>query len=501
MGLETATYISQLVATNPLGTDPKSQGDNHLQLIKSVLQNQFPNFTAAAVTLTVAQLNDVINKAGLNSPAFTGIPTAPTAAIGTNTTQLATTSFVMNAVGAGTTPAGPGDYGFWFWNGSTYSWAIGTALKREARSSNTILVSADIGKQLDLSAGFTQTLTAAATLGANWRVVLNNANAQDQPIDPNGSETIDGQATYTLKAGWRIELVCNGTNFSTNVLKQRVYGRLASVTSTTVVTIPADTYVFRPYAFGQGGNGVAAASSGGGGGCAYGDIPCTPGQQFTLSIAAGVAKVSSGGTDYLIANPAANTVAGTASKDASVQNGGAFSGGTGSATSSYGGASSGSPLGTGVSAGTNSGGAGWGGAGSTTGNGGGTIGAGTADSGGGAISAEIPSIEPLLATLTGAPGIRVSSSGAQSIAGTPGGRGAGGGAGFSSTGKAGTGGFGGGGGAGQAAGLNAAGGFGGGGGGGGSTGAAGGLGGGGGGAGSATPGTGGAACILYWTGE
>lgn len=43
MGLETATYIADLVATNPIGpTDPKSQGDDHLRLLKSVLQNTFP---------------------------------------------------------------------------------------------------------------------------------------------------------------------------------------------------------------------------------------------------------------------------------------------------------------------------------------------------------------------------------------------------------------------------------------------------------------------------
>lgn len=501
MGLESGNYISDLDEANPTSSDIKGLGDNHLRLIKHVLRYQFPNFTAAPVTLTIAQLNDVINKASLTSPAFLGTPTAPTAVIGTNTTQLATTAFVMTAVGSGTTPAGPGDYGVWFWNGSAYSWSVGIPLLRVARSSNTILGPDDLGKQIDLSGGFTQTVTAAATLGATWRVVLNNAGGHDQPIDPNGTETIDGQALYTLKAGWRIELVCDGANFSTNVLKRRTYTTLAQVTSTTVVTIPADTYVFKPYAFGQGGNGVAGTSSGGGGGCAYGDIPCIPGQQFTLSVAAGVAKVSSGGIDYLTANPAAGTVAGTASKHASVQNGGAFSGGTGSATSSYGGASSGSPLGTGVSAGTNSGGAGWGGAGSTTGNGGGSGGAATADRGGPAVSASIPSVEPLLATLNGVSGIRISSVGSQSTAGTPGGRGAGGGAGFSSSGLAGEGGFGGGGGAGQSSGNNAAGGFGGGGGGGGTTGAAGGLGGGGGGAGSSAPGVGGAAAILYWMGD
>lgn len=40
---------------------------------------------------------DISGKANLNSPAFTGTPTAPTAANGTNNTQIATTAFVMNA--------------------------------------------------------------------------------------------------------------------------------------------------------------------------------------------------------------------------------------------------------------------------------------------------------------------------------------------------------------------------------------------------------------------
>jgi hypothetical protein len=38
---------------------------------------------------------DLDGKAGLASPAFTGTPTAPTAVAGTNTTQLATTAFVI----------------------------------------------------------------------------------------------------------------------------------------------------------------------------------------------------------------------------------------------------------------------------------------------------------------------------------------------------------------------------------------------------------------------
>lgn len=41
---------------------------------------------------------DLAAKAPLSSPSFTGIPTAPTASVNTDTTQLATTSFVQNQI-------------------------------------------------------------------------------------------------------------------------------------------------------------------------------------------------------------------------------------------------------------------------------------------------------------------------------------------------------------------------------------------------------------------
>lgn len=49
-------------------------------------------------------------KANIASPTLTGIPAAPTAAPGTSTTQLATTAFVQNAIGASGTLS-DGDYG------------------------------------------------------------------------------------------------------------------------------------------------------------------------------------------------------------------------------------------------------------------------------------------------------------------------------------------------------------------------------------------------------
>lgn len=45
MGLETANFIGQLVSTNPTNLDQKSQGDDHLRLLKEVLKNTFPDLT------------------------------------------------------------------------------------------------------------------------------------------------------------------------------------------------------------------------------------------------------------------------------------------------------------------------------------------------------------------------------------------------------------------------------------------------------------------------
>jgi len=47
MALESATYVSGLVDSNPSGSDSISQGDDHLKLIKSVLQSTLPNANAA----------------------------------------------------------------------------------------------------------------------------------------------------------------------------------------------------------------------------------------------------------------------------------------------------------------------------------------------------------------------------------------------------------------------------------------------------------------------
>lgn len=43
MPIEVATYISDLVVTNPVGSESKGQGDDHIRLVKSALKATFPS--------------------------------------------------------------------------------------------------------------------------------------------------------------------------------------------------------------------------------------------------------------------------------------------------------------------------------------------------------------------------------------------------------------------------------------------------------------------------
>jgi len=121
MALETGTYISDLVSTNPVSGDPKSAGDDHLRLLKSTIKTTFPNVTGA-VTPTHTELNYVDGvtsalqtqldaKAPLASPNLTGVPTAPTADVGASGDQIATLDFVAASSFSSSLPSQTGNEG------------------------------------------------------------------------------------------------------------------------------------------------------------------------------------------------------------------------------------------------------------------------------------------------------------------------------------------------------------------------------------------------------
>ena len=58
MALETASYISQLTATNPTTSDSVAKGDDHLRMLKTVLKTQFSGLTGTtAISSSEAELN------------------------------------------------------------------------------------------------------------------------------------------------------------------------------------------------------------------------------------------------------------------------------------------------------------------------------------------------------------------------------------------------------------------------------------------------------------
>lgn len=114
------------------------------------------------------------------------------------------------------------------------------------RAANTILTGINNGNLINCTAGFTQTLTAAATLGNGWSALVKNSTATaDVTIDPNGAETIDGASTLILRPGDARLIVDDGTNFRSVAFSGNP-GRvlLASIAPTSSATVADFPTVF-----------------------------------------------------------------------------------------------------------------------------------------------------------------------------------------------------------------------------------------------------------------
>lgn len=107
MPLETATYINQLDTANPLASDPIAAGDDHLRLIKATVKATFPNITGP-VTLTQAQINDGLQKAGGTMTGALVLSGAPTVDLNPATKKYVDDADALKAVKTTTITAGAG---------------------------------------------------------------------------------------------------------------------------------------------------------------------------------------------------------------------------------------------------------------------------------------------------------------------------------------------------------------------------------------------------------
>lgn len=110
MPLESATYISGLVSTNPSATDTVNQADDHLRMLKATLLATFPSITGA-ITKTHSQINDLLEKSGGTMTGALVLSGAPTVDLHPATKLYVDSNSVVpsRTISAGTGLTGGGD--------------------------------------------------------------------------------------------------------------------------------------------------------------------------------------------------------------------------------------------------------------------------------------------------------------------------------------------------------------------------------------------------------
>lgn len=131
--------------------------------------------------LTSTDWSTFNNKAPINSPAFTGIPTAPTAGVGTSTTQIATTAFVLSQGFTGATGSMP------FAHQSSTS-VVTSATTTYVTAITTTITTTASSAPVYAKATATLTTTTAASV-AKYRVSINAVAGQEQLVSLTATAT------------------------------------------------------------------------------------------------------------------------------------------------------------------------------------------------------------------------------------------------------------------------------------------------------------------------
>jgi hypothetical protein len=133
-------------------------------------------------------------------------------------------------------------------------------------TSGDTAVAADRAKVVKILSGTgTLAFTAAATLGAGWYCIIDNAdNGGDVTLNPNGTEQIDGLTSWILYPRGVILVQCDGSAFRSILLA----AMRKTFTADSTVVKPGCGSTLRILGWGGGGGGgrCGAGEAGGGGG-------------------------------------------------------------------------------------------------------------------------------------------------------------------------------------------------------------------------------------------
>lgn len=129
------------------------------------------------------------------------------------------------------------------------------------RESNIELNADDNNRTFIILNSFTQTFEPSVNLGDRWRVNIVNMSTGNVILDPNLSETIDGQSTLQLQPNQVLTVYCDGVNLKTTTLvppsvnvasattldlraiRPKVFTLTGSATINTVQMINGDRYI------------------------------------------------------------------------------------------------------------------------------------------------------------------------------------------------------------------------------------------------------------------
>ncbi len=276
MGLETATYISDLNSANPVAADFLNQADDHMRLIKSVLKATFPNVNAA-VNPTPAEFNLLVGKTALVQTEVNDLTAAVTWANVPNA-NITQGSVTQHQAALSITESQISDFGSYATASHTHTLSVITDVTASAAELNTldgILAStADLNRTQNLagtpsravvtdgsgnldestvtatevsrlggvSSNIQAQLNAKATLALSTEQAASGASVSFTGISANAKQIIMGldSVGVTGTANWRIEIGDSGgyetSNY--NAVQSNIANGVSPTTSSSGTSFP-----------------------------------------------------------------------------------------------------------------------------------------------------------------------------------------------------------------------------------------------------------------------
>jgi trimeric autotransporter adhesin len=229
MALESTTYISGLVVTNPTSSDNISDGDNHIRLLKSTVKATFPNVTGA-VTGTHTAINSAVTLANAATNANTASTIVKRDGSGNFSAGTITAALTGNVTGNVSGSAGTAS--------TAGRWTTGRTITLGGNLSGSVSIRGDANVTLNATvANNSHTHTIANVSGL--QAALNNKVDDGQVLTnvPSNAVFTDTNTTYSVGNGGLTEI--NFTNADHTKLDGIEANATADQTASQIVALAA----------------------------------------------------------------------------------------------------------------------------------------------------------------------------------------------------------------------------------------------------------------------